>query len=239
MHTLVAQQPNFAPYMGFFHRVAQADVLVVQDDLQYSKQEWQNRNRVRSGPAWRWLTVPVHGSHRLTIREVFPVDDRWPARHARILRYEYRASPWLGRVEEFERLVRRASGRRESLAEVNTRIITWALDILGLTPTVVLESDLRLPPRMEPNERLLLLCRRLGCDRYLSGPGGAGYLDPRRWAGEPVRLDHHRFAWEPHPQPQGGWVPDLSVLDFLFSVDAPDRELRRRLGAAVPAPVTR
>lgn len=235
MDTLVAQQPNFAPYMGFFHRLAQADVLVVQDDLQYCKQEWHNRNRVRSGPSWRWLTVPVHGSHRLTIREVRPVGGDWASRCGRILRHEYHASPWLGRVAEFEGLF--AGPPVASLAKLNLRIIRWVLDVLDLSPAIVLESSLRLP-NLGRNDRLLTICRRLGCDRYLSGPGGHAYLDERRWFGGPVRLDYHRFAWDPHPQPQGGWIPDLSVLDFLLSVEAPEREFRRRTEPHTAAGIT-
>jgi hypothetical protein len=231
MPVLMAQQPNFAPYLGFFDRASRADVVVIQDDLQYNKQEWQNRNRIVTRGGWRWLTIPVRARHLPAIRDVEPAAAHWPARHIRILRHEYGPAGHLDRVDTL-RAVLDGDGPPRNLAAVNVRLVSFFLAVFGLRPRVVLESALGLPAAMEPNERLVTLCRLLDCDTYLSGPGGRGYVRPEYWDASGIRLTYHDFHAVPYPQVYGGWEPDLSVIDLYLSVADPAREFRCRRGAS-------
>lgn len=222
---LVAQQPGYLPYTGFFHKVARCDVLVLQDDLQYVKQDHVNRNRVRAGATWRWLTVPVHTSSTATIAATRPAGRSWVARHRRVCDHEYRSAPYRERLAPLWEVAGRCAadpGRADgpSLADVNIGLIRWFLDVLELRPVVVVESELGLPAGLEPNERLLRLCRRLGCDAYLSGSGGRNYVRPDRWRSAGVALRWQRFDALPYPRGDVPWIPRLSMVDAL--AHAPD-----------------
>ena len=72
--TIAAHQPTYAPYLGLLHKAARADVFVVQDDLRYVKDEVSNRNRVREGDGWKWLTIPVHRDNSSTYATVTPAE---------------------------------------------------------------------------------------------------------------------------------------------------------------------
>ena len=63
-------QPQYLPWLGYFDKVAQADVFVFLDDTQFKKNEWQNRNRIKTSQGWQWLTVPVCHHHDQQIRQV-------------------------------------------------------------------------------------------------------------------------------------------------------------------------
>lgn len=102
MPTLTAHQTQYLPYPGVLQKFFQADVFVFQDDVQFVKQEYMNRNRIRTPDGWRWLTMPVRYKSTSTIAEVTPADPRWHARHRRILETFYGRSPCSDRPPEPE-----------------------------------------------------------------------------------------------------------------------------------------
>jgi WbqC-like protein len=225
VRTLMAQQPNYAPYLGFFDRAARADVVVLQDDLNYTKQEWQNRNRIRSRDSWRWLTIPVHGSHRRAIQDTHPVDGLWLARHMRILRQEYPGAQSHERVDDLASEL--APFRTAPLAIINETLIRYLLRMLSVSVHVVRESELGIPQIMEPNRRLMLLCDRLGCERYLSGMGAHNYIQPDLWRAADVYLDEHLFVPVPYGEHRERWQPNLSVLDLVLLAENSQAEFAR------------
>lgn len=53
-------QPEHLPWLGFFHKMAFCDVYVLLDNVQFTKNNYQNRNRLidEKGTVY-WSTVPV------------------------------------------------------------------------------------------------------------------------------------------------------------------------------------
>lgn len=211
--TLVAQQPTYLPYLGLFHKVARADVYVVQDDLKYVKDEVSNRNRIQAGDGWKWLTIPVHMNDRSTCSTVTVADASWADAHRRILSAAYHAAPFVSRLDELYNLI--AGARGEPLSSINLATIRWLLRLFGIDVDVQLESELALGAFDNPNDRLIALATSRGCDRYVSGVGGHAYIDEERWRGSAVEL-----AWvdyEPRPYDRGlaPWIPNLSAVDAV------------------------
>jgi hypothetical protein len=215
--TLVAHQPTYIPYLGLLHKVARADVFVVQDDLRYVKDEVSNRNRIQQGDGWKWLTLPVHKDNSSTYATVTAADGGWPESHRRILTGSYARAPHFNRLSDLYE--RNAANRNAPLSVINLATIEWMLDLFGLAPQLVIESALALPEFDNPNDRLISLARRYSCDRYLSGVGGHGYIEDARWSAAGVELEWSDF--EPVPYERGGlpWVPNLSALDAIAWVD--------------------
>ena len=52
-------QPSYLPWLGYFEQMSRSDKFVLLDDVQYTRRDWRNRNRVRVKKGWAWLTVPV------------------------------------------------------------------------------------------------------------------------------------------------------------------------------------
>ncbi len=225
---LAAHQPQYLPYPGVIHKIAVADVFVVQDDLQFARQEWQNRNRIRTHAGHRWLTIPVHSGHTDRINQVMPADKAWLATHRRIVALEYRTSRFLRRADHIWEQV--AAVRERNLAEIGLASVKGIRELLGITTPMILESEIGLPEEAtsDRDSRLQALCHRLGCSTYLSGSGARAYLDERRWHDSGIKLAWQQYTPTRYEQLYPGWVENLSVLDMLLCVEHPGKLVNSR-----------
>jgi WbqC-like protein family len=215
--TLVAQQPTYLPYLGLLHKIARSDVFIVQDDLRYVKDSVSNRNRIRDGDGWKWLTIPVHRDNSSTFATVTPADDTWVRTHRRLLDNAYARAPHVDRFAELHEL--NQANRSEPLAVINLATIEWMLRLFEIDAEVVVESDLALPEFDNPNDRLISLSAHYACHRYLSGVGGHAYIELERWSCSPVQLDWSDFEPTPYPRGPLPWIPNLSAVDAIAWVD--------------------
>jgi len=95
-------QPNYIPALSYFAKMAAADVFVILDDVEYSKNNWTNRNRLKGANGLVWLTVPVRYSNgsRQLISEIEPVNEsKWRTKHWRTLIANYSRAPCFSAYE--------------------------------------------------------------------------------------------------------------------------------------------
>lgn len=210
-------QPHYLPWLRYLAKMARADVFVLLDDVQYTKNGWQNRNRIKTANGWAYLTVPVHGHPTDRIVDVRVADDRWRARHWRSLQAAYGRAPYFRRhaafFEEFY------AQDWTWLVDVNLTSLEYLRSALGLRTPLVRASTLGVPG--QGTERLVRICHSLGATVYLSGAYAAGnHLDPSAF--EPSGVGLAVLEWEcptyPQGHPKAGFVPDLSGVDLLFNL---------------------
>lgn len=214
-------QPEHLPWLGFFHKVDQADLLVLLDVVQYRKDYFQNRNRILGPNGPQWLTVPVvrAGYTSRTLRDLQINNDvrfhngvDWRRKHRKTIEHAYRRHPHFGLVEpviddlyEREWLL---------LVELNEALIRAMMVLLDIDTRIVRASELRVEGKR--SDLLASICRATGASTYLSGPTGRQYLDeaPFRSAGIDVR--YHSFEHPAYRQRHAvEFVPNLSTLDLL------------------------
>jgi len=222
MVTVAIHQPNFLPYLGFFHKLARADVFVMYYTAQFSKNEYHNRNRIKTPRGPQWLTVPVRGHRRTVLRDVEIARGKdWADRHRRTLEANYaRARAYGTYADELNRIL----GKRWTrLVELNLSLLAVVARWLSLGTRVVRASTLAAPGSEDPTEAILQMTRQCGGTTYLSGPGGRRYL--RADAFQDVHLEYDAFVARPYRQLFGDFVPNLSVVDALFNLGEQAREL--------------
>ncbi len=225
-------QPQFLPWLGYLDKIDQAELFVVLDTVQFKKNEWQNRNRIRTAQDWQWLTVPVLHRFGQRINEV-RIDETgdWRARHLRALEIHYaRAKFQHVYLDELRELY---GGHGESLAALNLATIRWLLDKFEMTTPVRLASDMTL--REEPTERLIDICREVGATHYLAGAGATAYLDVETFEASGVTLEMQEFQHPAYEQCYEPFVPGMSALDMLFVCG--DDALARLREARIKSPV--
>src|SRR5438094_6523304 len=123
-------QPQYLPWLGYLDKLDRSDLFVLLDTVQFKKNEWQNRNRIRTAQGWQWLTVPVlhkFGQRLYEVRINQQID--WQGRHLRALEMNYGRAPYRDRYLEGLREIYRRSWDR--LTEVNLAVIHWLLDAFG------------------------------------------------------------------------------------------------------------
>jgi hypothetical protein len=212
---LAAHQPQYLPWLGFFDKMDRADVFVLLDAVQYEKNEWQNRNRIRTAAGWQWLTVPVHVRFPMTLREV-AIDESgaWRRKHREALRIHYARASHRGAVlPALDAVLQEPC---QGLADLNTRTVKALAEILEVRTRVLLASSLEGVPE-GADERLIALCRRLGCSTYLAGGGGRDYMDLEAFRRSGIQVEFQKFRHPVYPQAYPGFEPNLSAVDFLMN----------------------
>ncbi|MDR7415096.1 MAG: WbqC family protein [Armatimonadota bacterium] len=225
---VAAHQPHYLPWLRYVDKVVRSEVFVLLDDAQYTKNGWQNRNRIKTAQGWTYLTVPVEDPFGKPIVEVRICNrESWRRKHWNALRTNYGRAPYFRRYAEvFEAVYAR---EWESLWELNLHLLAEILRALGAGTQLVRSSELGVPGRA--TERLVAICRALGADVYLTGDYAAtNHLDVGLFeeAGIEVRLQNWSCPTYRQLFPQAGFLPDLSVVDLLFNEG--DRALEILMG---------
>ena len=168
-------QPQFMPWLGYFHKIIKSDIFVFLDTVQFKKNEFQNRNKIKTAQGWMWLTVPVLYKYPEHIDEV-KINNRvdWRKKHMRALEINYQKAPYCR--ELFPTMEGFYTGDSESLSELNKESVLTLLKVLGVNKKTKVASKVELEDSSkEPSERLAAICASLGADTYLSGAGGREY----------------------------------------------------------------
>ena len=212
---LAAHQPQYLPWLGYFDKMDRVDRFVLLDTVQFKKNEWQNRNRIRTRTGWQWLTVPVHHRFPMTIREV-TIDESspWRRKHRDSLRIHHARSPFRDAVlPALEALLEEPF---EILSALNVRTVRLLAGLLGLRTPISLASEVPGLPQ-GADERLIALCRHFGSSEYLAGSGGADYMDMGLYARASVRVTFQSFRHPIYAQAYPGFESSLSAVDLLLS----------------------
>jgi hypothetical protein len=212
--TLVVEQPNYIPWLGYFDLIRQSDVWIWYDDVQYTKRDWRNRNRVAGDGAPVWLTIPVKTKGRFAqaIRDVEIDDDQpWRKRHLGTLRRCYARAPHGGAVLALVERAFAASYAR--LADLTIDLNESICASLGFAPRFLRSSALAVSG--ERQERLLRLCELTQATTYLSGPAARDYLDPHAFERASIELRYIVYDYPPYARGAQAFVPRLSILHAL------------------------
>ena len=210
-------QPAYLPWLGYFDRIAASDVHVVLDHVQFEKNSFVNRNRIRTAQGPAWLTVPVRTKGRfgeLPIREL-EVDTAqpWQRKHWATIRQAYARAPHFAEHEAF------LAGVYERdwplLAPLAAELTAWQLDAFGIrTP---LRSSTKLGAEGAKDELVLDICRRLGASTYLSGALGRDYLREELFEAEGIRVVYQDYDHPAYRQLHEPFEPQLAALDLLLN----------------------
>lgn len=210
-------QPNFFPWLGWFDKLARADVFVLLDDVEFSRGSWTNRSRLLVNGEPVWMTAPVVGaSHGHQEIRATRINDStpWRAKMVKTLENSYRRAP--GFPEAYPVLAEAVQNPTDQLARYNEDAARAIAERLGLdTRRFVRSSELDVDGK--GTERLVALVRAAGGDTYLSGGGAAEYQDDGAFHAAGLGLLGSNFAPRPYPQRSTEFVPGLSVIDALMS----------------------
>jgi hypothetical protein len=207
-------QPQYLPWLGYLAKWAAADVFVFLDTVQYEKNGWQNRNRIKTADGARWLTVPVHAPLGTPLPAVaVDAEQPWAPRHLRSIEHAYARAPhWPAHRDALARLYATPWERLAPLAAASGE---WLARAAGVATPARLASSLAVDDD-EPTGRLVALCRALGADTYLAGGHGARYMDAKRFADAGIRVLYQTYTHPVYAQQHGDFVPFLSGLDLLL-----------------------
>jgi hypothetical protein len=218
MTTVVISQPNYLPWLGYFERMARADIFVFLDDVQFERRSWHSRNRLRSATADPfWLTVPVKSMPRNTRIIDMAISDTnttWRATHINSIRHSLGAAPHFSST--FNMLEKWLATDQAMLAELTISGTMIIANLLGLRPTFIRSSELRCVGTK--SARLLELCNYVGATKYYSAAGSRDYLDLDLFARNSIAVEFQSWQHPPYRQCGSSFVPYLSAIDAIMNI---------------------
>ena len=218
-------QSNYIPWRGYFDFIRECDVFVLYDDIQYTKGDWRNRNKIKTPQGLRWLTVPVHYEHTEQLICDTRIDNSrdWQLDHVNLFYNNYQSAPY---YEDAMQLLSSnlSHGLDTKISQQNTRLIRSICAYLNITTPIYRSSAFGLDPALRKTERIIPICKALGADTYLSGPAAKVYLDEDALRREGITPEYKAYDYPEYPQLHGKFEGGVSVLDLIANVGpaAPD-----------------
>jgi hypothetical protein len=217
MKAVAIVQSNYIPWKGYFDMIAAVDEFILYDDMQYTRRDWRNRNRIKTPQGLQWLTVPVKvkGKYLQTIRETEIDGTRWRNEHWTALCRNYR------RALQFDVIAERLEplylqGEYSFLSHLNRTFIEWVCAQLGIRTKISNSWDYQLGEGR--TERLVNLCLQAGGGEYVSGPAAREYIDASVFSDRGIKLSWFDYSeYAAYPQLWGEFQHGVSILDLLFN----------------------
>lgn len=213
--TCAIHQPNFFPWLGYFHKIYQADYFVLMDDvLKCSHSGWTNRVSIISNQKASWVTASIiHIKEQQRINQLrVDYTTKWQQKTERILTYNYKKAPYYEEIMEY--LMTFLNFKYEKLADLNEAFIRKTCEKLTLNTKILKQSEMG---STENSTRLLIeLTQKAGCDTYLCGGGATGYQEDDLFGENGLILKYQHFIHPVYPQFTENFIEGQSILDALF-----------------------
>ncbi len=213
---IAIMQPGYLPWLGFFELMCHCDLFVFLDDVQYTKRDWRNRNRIRTYNGWQWLTVPVFNRNKSgqLIRDVRINNyGSWQKQHFKALQIHYGKSKFSNLfLPEFENIY---SKKWDKLLDLNVELILLLAEMLLIKIPWVFSSQLNI--KSKKSERILEICKLLNADELYDSKAASDFLDLSLFEKEEISVKFQDFVHPVYDQVYKPFIPYMSVIDLLFN----------------------
>lgn len=210
-------QPGYLPWLGFFEQMYKSDIFVIYDDVQYDKESWRNRNRIKTANGVQWLTVPVivRFEDAPLINDI-KIDNKlnWRKKHLHSIRQNYSKAAYFKKyIDIFEEAY---SKKWQYLVDIDMHFILELAGFLGIDCKKIIRSS-TLSVTGDRIERLIKICKLFNADTFYEGAAGKNYIDDSQFARNGIKVEYQDYKHPAYRQLHGDFVPYLSVVDLLFN----------------------
>jgi len=212
-------QSNYIPWKGYFDLINFVDEFILLDDVQYTRSDWRNRNKIKTMTGTIWLTIPVRikGRHSQSIAETVISSSNWNRKHWNSIVCNYaRAGCFDSYKDLFEELF---LGAKETLlSQVNYRFISEICKIFNIKTKISRSAEYGCIKDIDRTERVVDLCKKAGASEYLSGPSAKDYIDEGLFAQERIKLSYMDYSEYPeYRQLFPPFEHGVSIIDLILN----------------------
>lgn len=229
MKKVAILQSNYIPWKGYFDLINMVDEFILYDDMQYTKRDWRNRNKIQTPQGLKWLSVPVEvkGKYFQKINETKISEKEWGKKHWALIRQNYSKAPFFKKYKEiFEELY--LNNDEEYLSQINYKFIAVICKILGITTKIRWSSEFEL--RDGQTEKLLGICKDCEANVYISGPAAKDYFDDELFKKENIKVEWMDYSgYLEYEQLFLPFEHGVTILDLIFNKGTRSREFMKRI----------
>lgn len=223
---LTAHQPVYLPWLGLFHKISLADCFCIFDIAQYQKNDFNNRNSIKTANGPMLLTVPVNAKGRFgdQIKNTKIAHSEWKKQHFKAIYFNYKKSAFFNDyIQELEHIY--MGQEYEYLTDLNTTMLLYFLEKLCIKKRIIKASDFNFKGRK--SDLVLDMCRQVGARKIVFGVNGKQYVDVSSFEQsgiEPIFQEYRHPEYRQCFQ-KSGFLPYLSVIDLLFNEGSGAKEI--------------
>lgn len=215
----VILQPSYIPWRGYFHQISKSDVFIFFDDVQYDKEGWRNRNKIKTAQGLQWLTIPVYTKG--VVENGTPINEieicwskPWNMHHWKGIQQAYQKAPFYNQYEYF--FEEMYGSEPKYLADFTIPSTIKISHMLGIKNVQFLRSSSIKGINGEKTDRLIELLNHVGADHYISGPSARDYIEPEKLEDAGIKLEYMTYDYPPYPQLHPPYEPFVSIIDLMF-----------------------
>lgn len=207
-------QPDYIPYIGHFYKIAQSDIFVFLDDVQFSNDNMHHWNRIKTPQGELRLKIPVEYNFGDNINQVRPRNElKWREKHLKTIKMNYSRSKYFEDIfPKFQEIIMKDY---DNLSEMNIAINKFICEGFGLRPKFVLSSDMGIEATKE--ERVIEICLALGGKTYISGNGARSYQVEDDFNERCLELRYTDYKPFKYPQLWKEFISNMSIIDYIFN----------------------
>lgn len=216
MKKIAILQSNYIPWKGYFDLINMVDEFVFYDEVQYTKNDWRNRNKIKTSQGIQWLTIPVRQETLgQKIKDTKISDKKWNIKHWRTISQNYSKSKYFKEYKDiFEELYLNCN--EEYLSQINYKFISTINGILGIKTKLRYSSEFELIDGQ--TEKLLNICKECETNSYLSGPAAKDYFDEELAKKENIQVEWMNYSgYQEYNQLFPPFEHGVSILDLIFN----------------------
>ncbi|MEJ5169084.1 MAG: WbqC family protein [Arcobacteraceae bacterium] len=218
MKSLAILQSNYIPWKGYFDIIGSVDEFVLYDCVQYTKNDWRNRNKIKTPKGTEWITIPcTFSSSSQKINETKVTNHLWANKHYKTLVQYYSKAKYFKQYESIFRELYKELESEEFLSNINYKFIITINKILGIDTKISKCEDFNLVEGQ--TVRLVQICKDAGANIYLSGPAAKDYLDEEMFEKENIKVEWMNYGgYKEYEQLYPPFEHGVSILDLIFNV---------------------
>jgi hypothetical protein len=211
-------QSNYIPWKGYFDLINMVDEFILYDDVQYTKKDWRNRNKIKTINGLMWLTIPVktRGKYHQKIKDTVIDYPMWNKKHWHSIASNLSKAKYFRTYKDiFEELY--LGSCEKYLSQVNFKFLTAICDILGITTKISWSMDYHLYEKGK-TERVIELCKQIGATIYISGPTAKPYTDEEKLQSEGIKLQYINYSrYSEYNQLFPPFEHQVSIIDLILN----------------------
>jgi hypothetical protein len=216
-------QSNYIPWKGYFDIINMVDEFILLDEVQYTRRDWRNRNKIKTPQGTQWLTIPVEVKDKYfqEIKDTKIADKGWGGKHWQTIKHNYSKARYFKEFKDrLEPLY--LNNKDEYLSQINYTFITTVCAILGIDTRISWSFDYGETCEIKgKTERLVELCREVAASHYLSGPSAKNYIDESLLNEANIEIQWMDYQGYPeYQQLFGDFIHEVSIIDLIFNEGA-------------------
>jgi hypothetical protein len=216
MRTVAVLQSNYIPWKGYFDLINSVDLFIFYDDVQFTKNDWRARNKIKTPDGLKWIAIPCGFKSNKLIYEIdLPVSD-WQNKHWNLIEENYSKAPYFNLYKKFFENIY-LNQKWKNLSELNQFLIkNISFNFLNIKTQFDDSRNYNIQGKGE--DRLINLLKKVNTTKYISGPSAKAYISNNKFVSEGIHLEWMNYDNYPeYSQLYPPFEHAVSIIDLLFN----------------------